>query len=211
MLWVIGDVHGYISSYEKICARLHKFDPGAVTIQVGDMGVGFKGVPAPRCGPNDFWIAGNHDDALVCERCPGNLGDFGARQLCGYSVFFLRGAMSTDRRLRREGETWWAYEELTDQQLDEAVRLYEQVRPQVVITHDCPRQIRDRWFRGQFDESRTVDALSRMFETNQPLYWAFGHHHHPRQEEYRGTHFICVHELQEKKIPTDEPHGTGVP
>ena len=208
MLWVIGDVHGYISSYEKICARLHKFDPDAVTIQVGDMGVGFKGVPAPQCGPNDFWIAGNHDDALVCEKCPGNLGDFGLRTLSGYRVFFMRGAMSTDKAFRTEGETWWACEELTQQQLEDAVQLYDQTRPDVVITHDCPRQIRDRWFTCKFIESRTTDVLSRMFEAHHPLHWAFGHHHQPREEDFEGTHFICLNELQEKKIapkPSADP------
>ena len=211
MLWVVGDVHGLIPSYEKVCQRLHKFDPEAVTIQVGDMGVGFKGVRAPECGPNDFWIAGNHDDALVCEKCPGNLGDFGVRQFCGYSVFFMRGAMSTDRAFRTEGESWWAYEELTDQQLDQAVNLYRESRPEVVVTHDCPRQIRDHWFKCAFVESRTVDALSRMLKAHQPLHWALGHHHHPREELFLGTHFICVNELQEKKIPvrpaTSPPSG----
>ena len=200
MLWVIGDVHGMIDSYEKICRRLHKFDPEAVTIQVGDMGVGFKGIRAPHCGPNDFWIAGNHDDALVCERCPGNLGDFGVRTFCGFRVFYIRGAMSTDKTFRTEGETWWAYEELTDRHFEDALRLYSEFRPDVVISHDCPRQIRDHWFKFPFTESRTTQVLTMMFNEHHPRHWAFGHHHHPRDEIFNSTHFICAGELQEKKI-----------
>lgn len=199
MIWAIGDVHGKIESYEKLLVSIRKQDKEAITFQVGDMGVGFKGVNYPKVTPNDYWIAGNHDDALVCEKCPGNLGDYGHKIINERKIFWVRGALSIDRAMRVEGETWWAYEELTYQQLNDAVSLYKEIKPDIVISHDCPRQLHAEHYRYK-ESGRTVEALGVMLEAHSPTKWVYGHYHVHYDNTIFGTRFICLAELQHKKI-----------
>ena len=198
-IYAIGDIHGEIKTYEGILNRIRKDDPDAYTLQVGDMAVGFKGTPVPQCGDKDFWIAGNHDDALICEKCKGNLGDFGIKMIGEYKLFFLRGAASTDKAWRTEGETWWAYEELTYAQLQEAIVLYQQEKPDLMISHDCPTPMRQCV--APFREGgRTVEALTQMLEIHKPKVWASGHHHQHFQMDVDGCKLMCVATCCYKKM-----------
>lgn len=200
--WAIGDLHGNTPALEAICENIRKQDPDAITFQVGDLGIGFTGVKQPELGLNDYFIAGNHDDAVICAQNPHCLGDFGCRTFGDKKVFWLRGAMSTDREHRIAGVTWWEYEELNYKQLMDAIALYEVERPDLVITHDCPTQIRTEWFypRGG---GKTVQALTNMFEAHQPEFWCFGHHHTHKAGFLDGTYFRCLAELHHKKIQID--------
>jgi len=168
------------------------------------MAIGFAGVRAPKCQKNDFFIAGNHDDAKACELIDGYLGDFGYKEVLGKKVFWIRGALSTDRFHpdgdRVEGVDWWAYEELNYQQLTAAVALYKTIRPDIVISHDCPKQMR-KYF-GERDGGITLDALSTMFDIHNPEFWVHGHHHVQMITKVEETHFFSLGELQEKKIST---------
>jgi predicted phosphodiesterase len=148
----------------------------------------------PDVHGDDYFIYGNHDDALICEKSPKFLGDFGIKQIDGRKVFFLSGAMSTDKQYRIEGKSWWAYEELTYVQLCDAAELYRREKPEIVITHDCPLTPRKEMF-GYRDAGRTVQALESMFADHQPEHWVFGHHHLNRAAQICGTRFVCVPEL----------------
>jgi predicted phosphodiesterase len=208
MLYGIGDVHGKIREYEELIKKIresHNNQEDIYTFQVGDMGVGFKGVFAPKVGPNDLWIAGNHDDALVCEKCPGNLGDFGCREIGDQKVFWVRGADSYDKMYRKEGISWWAYEELTYPQLMEAIELFIKEKPDIMITHDCPAflypilmHMQNRDLRANL--SKTPLALNNMFEIHQPKQWLFGHHHISYSSMQAGTKFTCLNELEYVRV-----------
>jgi predicted phosphodiesterase len=88
---------------------------------------------------------------------------------------------------------------LSMQQLSEAVALFELEKPEIVITHDCPMQIREKWFEHR-NFNRTVQAMTAMFHNHQPESWCFGHHHRFVEEKIDGTNFMCLAELQSKKI-----------
>lgn len=199
MISFIGDVHGKIKQYEEICSKLRSENSGTWTIQVGDVGLGFSGVKMPSLTEKDFFIHGNHDDALICEKSPNFLGSFGVKQMNDHKVFFLSGAESIDKQYRTEGKTWWAYEELTYEELCQAVELYRKEKPNIVVTHDCPLATRKQMF-GLTESGRTIQALEAMLCDHQPKEWVFGHHHLNRQDTICGVKFTCVAELSVYQI-----------
>lgn len=199
-IWAIGDVHGKIQSYEKLLKFIHKTDVDAYTFQVGDMGMGFSDSVSPVVPTDrDFWITGNHDNCDVCTKINGYLGDFGWKEILGQKIFWIRGAMSTDKEHRTPDVTWWANEELSYGKLQMAIDLYIEVKPDIVVSHDCPKQFRQDHF--QYREwGLTVDALGVMLEKHSPKTWAFGHHHRSVDKQVFGTRFVCLPELSWKKL-----------
>lgn len=107
----IGDVHGKYEPYKRI---LEQSLPG--TIQVGDMGVGFRRLSGPRAGelyasPPHYkmvehearFIRGNHDNPAECAKHSQFIPDGtveGDTMFCG-------GAVSIDRAYRHEGYSYW--------------------------------------------------------------------------------------------------------
>jgi predicted phosphodiesterase len=186
-----GDVH---QEYRLLSQMLEGVEAGPI-IQVGDVGLGCPGAPDPEPGPLDFpsrfrFIRGNHDDPAVCRKHPSYLGDFGVHSETG--VFFLSGGRTLDTHSRIVGWDLFPDEELSRRQFDEAISLYERVRPKIVVTHECPASACDRLFHLRDKPSLTSLALDAMFEIHQPKMWVFGHHHVSLVKKYRETLFCCV-------------------
>ncbi len=197
----IGDIHAQMTYYEDLCSRIHSEHENAMTIQVGDLGLGFKGAKVPQVSDNDFWIYGNHDDSLIHDLCrPNYLGDFGTKEVDGLRIFFFSGAESVDKSSRIDGETWWKHEEMTYGQICEAIALYEEYKPDMVISHDGPIPIRDALF-GEFDIyrkpiSKTTQALQIMWSTHKPEIWALGHFHKDMTKKIDGCRFEVLGECE---------------
>lgn len=203
----IGDVHGRYNPYEKIIQSCSH------SIQVGDMGVGFFSVKQGEIkksknpsfdkmskGWHKF-IRGNHDNPQHCLNHPHCLEDGGVYELGDSRVYTLGGAVSIDRAYRTEGLDWWPDEELPQNRLDIEVELYKEIKPDVVVTHDCPesiaRQVMDIlniYDKDKFP-SRTRLALDQMLFHHQPRHWIFGHWHKDMEFNQAGTNFICLAEL----------------
>ena len=187
---IIGDVHGRIADYQKLAA-------GAESIQIGDMGLGFRGVSLPP-RPTHRFFRGNHDSPASCRDHPNYMGDWGYDAALG--LFWLSGADSIDKHLRREGVSWWRDEELSLGEFQEALDLYERVKPRTVLSHDGPQAFIEAGF-GIRDRSRTRQALQAAYELWQPRVWVFGHHHVRREfESPDGTLFVCLGELDHLDI-----------
>jgi predicted phosphodiesterase len=173
--WFIGDIHGNFEEYKRILNKIRKEDPKTITIQVGDIEL-----DDPKqldfLGPKDFFIQGNHDNYKACQKHPNFLGDFGFK----HGVFYVSGASSHG----------WG-RELSNKQLNDMIDLYEETKPEIVVTHDCPQIIREELFYKR-DETRTTDAFQEMWNIHAPNVWAFGHHHYDQQEVVDGTDFLCV-------------------
>jgi hypothetical protein len=209
----IGDVHGKTDRYQKILRQ--KF-VGQRTFQVGDMGIGFKGVPGLHkdimTSGDHKWIRGNHDDPEKCKGLYGYMGDYG--YLPEDKLFFLGGAYSIDYAWRVPGVSWWAGEENSMEQLQKAIDLFIEVKPEYVVSHDCPSRISEYMlqvvipgFRNEKLEcmhSRTAAALQQMLDIHMPKEWVFGHYHIDQSFTWRGTKFTCVSELSTYTI-SDEP------
>lgn len=193
----VGDVHGKIPEY------LEKIKSAEASIQVGDMGLGFRGVQhVPKLRAGHFFLRGNHDDPARHYKHPSFIGDFGIWEKP--RLFYLSGAFSIDCKFRIPEVSWWENEELDIEALARAEMIYKTRKPDYVVTHDCPDSIRQYLlnqilmgrFRPEKDlPSRTSAALERMFQAHQPKIWIFGHYHVDRDFVYEGTRFICLNEL----------------
>jgi hypothetical protein len=211
-LFAIGDVHGHFTSdgnepsYRSVINELN-----GDTIQVGDFGI-FDGSDTeklrrkvkPRDGYTDVFFRGNHDNPDLCAKHPNNLGDFG--EVPDYhNMFFIAGAESCDRSRRTEGKDWWPDEQLSYGQMEECQSLYEKIRPEIVLTHDCPTlgyfYVHPHSLKNH--QNPTASFLQKLFEIHSPLLWIHGHHHQSKTYFHNETKFRSLGELEPYLVRID--------
>lgn len=204
---LIGDVHGKYKQYHRIIKECDS------SIQVGDMGVGFRyhgqstlkhGEPCenPRYDlmkkQNARFIRGNHDNPNVCRNHTQWIPDGHIEIINGSKFMFVGGATSIDIHSRLEGYSWWVDEELNSSTLYKMVDLYLDEKPDVLVTHECPESITELMLATwKLDKkSATRQAFQSMIEMHSPYAWYFGHYHHSFSKQYRGCEFRCLAELE---------------
>lgn len=192
MLHVIGDVHGLTKRFKTVLETLPKDDD---IIQCGDLGIGFAGVRPPTSGYK--FIFGNHDCPQLCLAHPCCLGKFGVWK----DVFFVSGAFSIDAHLRTAGVTWWPDEQLCREDMNEALDLYKQVKPRIVVSHDVPISLYHELIQrvhpgGRLWENATAHLLDEMFTSHQPEKWISGHWHLSYEARKGNTQFKVLNELE---------------
>lgn len=199
---IIGDVHGKFRNYRDVIRDVPR------SIQVGDMGVGFKrnhgdfewcaNPPYDSMSRGDHkFIRGNHDNPQACSRHPYWIADGTVVD----GIYCLGGAVSIDKAWRTQGLDWWPDEECSYAELERMIDDYAAIKPEVVVTHDCPSSIANEIlsaFNMQKieDGSRTRVALERMLESHQPREWFFGHWHVSLSFVREQTRFTCLNELE---------------
>jgi hypothetical protein len=114
------------------------------------------------------------------------------------NFFYYRGAYSIDRQDRTIGINWWEQEQVTIDQFMKARELYREIKPDIVLTHDCPDEVSlkilDRNQRKY--ENLTGWALQELFNIHQPKKWRFAHYHKSWNMNISGTDFRCLNELE---------------
>jgi Calcineurin-like phosphoesterase len=218
----IGDTHGKTSQLEWMLRHNPKLQ-GKRSFQLGDMGLGFKGVTLRQFERERFlFIRGNHDNPQFCAAHPNYAGEYG--YLEDENLFFLGGAWSIDAAWRIPGISWWPDEEQSPEALNAAFQLYVKSKPRIVATHETPTSaaitmlnglmMPKRTESGYTDatrekgedyeyykaklgcaETRTSQYLQQMFDAHQPEHWVFGHYHVRRDFTIKGTQFHCLPEL----------------
>lgn len=207
---LIGDVHG---KYDRYKAILRSGPPGS--IQVGDMGVGFRKWPHGDFSTNPphavmvehkaRFIRGNHDNPRECYKHSQFITDGSVEG----DVMFVGGALSIDKAYRVPDFSWWEQEELSISELNGLVDRYIAIKPRVMITHDCPREVGEAILAViptmsapyKKIESRTCQAFQSMWSAHSPDLWVFGHWHHSFDHVLhggrdKGTRFVCLAELE---------------
>lgn len=189
----IGDIHGNLISY------LFLRGDAKESIQVGDFGIGFikdrelKQFLEGNDDEHHRFIRGNHDNLNGCIDIPCYIEDGRIETINDKKVMFIGGASSIDRASRVEGINWWADEELSYEEFQYLVDEYKKEKPDVLITHECPRQVRSEFFQPRdVISSRTSNAFGLMWEMHKPSLWVFGHWHLPLDEVLGPTRFVCV-------------------
>lgn len=199
---LIGDVHGKYKQYRELLR-----ESPYPTIQVGDMGVGFRRWPhgdyqtnpphAVMVEGNHRFIRGNHDNPNVCRTHTQWISDGSVEG----QTMFIGGALSIDKAYRIEDYSWWPDEELSSKELEKMIDFYNAVNPLVMVTHECPESIAhviadhsNIKLQPQF-ASRTRQAFESMLYFHKPQLWIFGHWHVPLDYSFLGTRFICLPEL----------------
>lgn len=200
---LLGDIHGDTRPVGKALMM----EPLLPVIQMGDFGWKAHLERVVEVEPERLMIlGGNHDDYDYLPTMPQCLGDFGLIPGTG-STMFVRGGLSVDfwERILQErfwGKTWWPEEEMTHFQREQAILLYKDIKPRVMITHEGPEAATASWYPTTIT-SRTSEMLDRMFEAHQPERWYFAHHHKQAKFELGGTEFRCVNtnEIIEVELP----------
>lgn len=224
----IGDCHGKTPQLTWMLRHNPKFE-GKSAFQLGDMGIGFKGVMLREFERERLlFIRGNHDNPQFCQAHPNYAGEYGFIE--EESLFFCGGAWSIDAAWRIPGISWWADEEQSPEALNAAYQLYVEKKPRIVATHEAPTNAAVTMLSGlllpkptshayedplakpkgpdytYFKEklgcanTRTSQVLQQMFDVHKPEYWVFGHYHVDSAFEIEGCKFQCLPELEYKEI-----------
>ena len=198
---LIGDVHGKYEHYHKIVRQTERHP---YTLQIGDFGFKYdtlKNVDSTR----HLILPGNHDHYDTCYNHPHFLGDYGYTSLNRIDFFYYRGAYSIDRQYRTIGIDWWENEQVNIDQFMKARELYRSIKPEVMITHDCPQDIALQMLEpGQRAyENITSWALQELYNIHQPKLWFFGHWHRAVKIQHGNTQFVCLNELETYTLTKD--------
>lgn len=212
---LVGDIHGMINDYRfyslGIGRSLKKDEVFERSIQIGDYGLGF-GKPERDARINEWmkenpqhrFIRGNHDNPAVVKTMAGYIPDGTVEG----DVMFIGGAWSIDNPdappgwyKRTKDVNWWEDEECSEEEFARILDTYMQVKPRVMITHDCPHKIAGEMFwgsgllKGPRYENRTGNFLQKLFDMHQPEEWYFGHWHFTMKHISGRTTFQCIGEL----------------
>ena len=198
---LIGDVHGKYEHYHKIVRQTERHP---YTLQIGDFGFKYdtlKNVDSTR----HLILPGNHDNYDTCYNHPHFLGDYGYTSLNRIEFFYYRGAYSIDRQSRTIGIDWWENEQVNIDQFMKARELYRSIKPEVMITHDCPQDIALQMLEpGQRAyENITSWALQELYNIHQPKLWFYGHWHRSVKIQHGNTQFVCLNELETYTLTKD--------
>lgn len=209
-MFFIGDVHGKFDSLKENLDKLIPFQSkDEPIIQLGDFGVGFPKTPYPNSLelPQNFhFIRGNHDNPEHCYQHKSYLGDWGYKDQ--WKTFYLSGAESVDKDWRTLGIDYWDDEELSWETLLLALDSYKEIKPRIVVAHDCPFSVANEFIlqnsasTKRYPYSRTEQALETFIESWEPEYFFFGHWH-PKgcwTHKKGKTTFVCLGELQIYKL-----------
>jgi predicted phosphodiesterase len=215
MLTIISDVHGKRQEYLDIIDNCNS----EYTLQIGDLDFNYEFLGLIEHDKHRV-IPGNHDNHLDKYKYPHFLLNYGLVEHGGIKFFYLEGGFSIDKSIRVEREllgvwpkTWWDTEELTQEILEDALRVYKEVSPDILISHEASRAIANKIGNSATLSSygydidtfttRTSDTLQRMINAHAPKLHIFGHYHMNYDEIVNGTRYICQKELDYLDLDTD--------
>jgi hypothetical protein len=192
---IVGDVHAKFGRYFDLLDS-QKFD---MSFQVGDFGIGFGKDPDPKDLKIDqsYFIRGNHDNPDACEKYGDRFIRDGEIKKIGTKKFmFIGGAWSIDHASRTPFVDWWPNEEISYTDAMRITEIYENEKPDILITHDCPSSIYREFFnyKGNSFTSNFFEFL--MNNDHKPEKWFFGHHHISKGGNVLGIEFQCLKELE---------------
>ena len=98
----------------------------------------------------------------------------------GKKFFTFGGAQSTDKWLRKEGESWWAREMPADKEYEEGFLNLEKAGNEVdyVITHCAPDEVQNSIFQWRYCmHDKLTNYLEVTKQSIQFKDWYFGHYH----------------------------------
>ncbi len=192
-LRIIGDVHGLVDKYNLLIRK------AKLSIQLGDFGFDYKSLRGVDYRKHRI-LGGNHDNYNEIINIPHYLGNYGIIKVPKIGeIFFIRGGFSRDKWCRITGVSWWPEEEMSMMDCIEALECFKEIRPNFVISHECPCTILPYVLPNSTsaaDRTRTNMLLQNMLDVHRPKQWVFAHYHVSWNQVIDGTHFRCLNELE---------------
>jgi hypothetical protein len=192
-----GDVHQKLRLFHEI---VREKDRNKFIVQLGDFCM---------CDPRDTLknvdsdkvriIRGNHCRHDLIHLTPHYYQDyFSYEELNGVKFFQIGGAYSIDRMYRTPNLDWFETEEMTIDKWEECFKLYKQIKPDIVLTHDCPRFLTPQLIppNAPLFNNRTGWGLEEVWNIHAPKAWFFCHYHISKEIYYNNTFFKCLNELE---------------
>lgn len=201
---ITGDVHGNTAFLNHVVNQAHKHGITKVVV-CGDFGlwthyeggVRFIDTVNDNCrerGVQVYAIGGNHENwphwNWFVENMPQD--KYGFAMLRSHVLLAPRvhswrwtskrflsvgGAVSVDRDYRTPGQSWWPEEQITDEEVDFAIKT-NPARPDYLITHDCSNRtpFRDR-LKPDLDSQIHRQRIDRVIDALVPKMHFHGHMH----------------------------------
>lgn len=203
MVTIIGDVHGKYKRYHEI---IREKDRHEYTIQVGDFGLTNYDTLDNVDYNKHRIILGNHDNPDLAKQYPHFNGDYGYTvNFNGFDYFWYRGAYSIDKEWRTAGYNWFFNEENNIETFMKARDLYKDIKPDIMLTHDCPEFLVPEYIgpNARVYQNNTNWALQELYNIHQPKLWIHAHHHVSKTTIYGNTKFVCLNELETYVLTKD--------
>lgn len=187
---IIGDVHGNHGRYVNLIKKAE------FSVQLGDMGFDYSKFDKLDETRHRF-VPGNHDNY---DNLPPHAfqADWGQVSMGPIDFFYIRGAYSVDKMMRRPHISWWPQEEMGWNSGTQLVETIAMMQPKIILSHDCPHVCHRNGVlsnAGKINPSLTVQIMSAVWEVWKPDLWIFGHHHHNWDKQLDKTRFLCLNEL----------------
>lgn len=121
--------------------------------------------------------------------------------ICGYKVFTFGGASSTDKETRREHISWWAEENSSYAEQDEALQNLQKLNNTVdiIVSHAGPQDLSDVILQDRFRmKDPEENFLQYIADITTFKKWYFGHYH--KDAEFLGKYTVLYQEVEEVKL-----------
>ncbi len=197
-----GDLHADLVQAEKAIELAEEND--ATIVQVGDWGflwpredrINTLDLMLRNAGVSMLFCDGNHDDhprlregRVDCARYITYMPRGSVTVLDGKAIMFLGGAPSIDRTMRTPGKTWWAEEEITEEDVQACLSFGAKV--DILVTHDAPvippgfrTDVAGKDFQARAEASH--EKVARVARHHKPSLLVHGHFHRRYSREWEG-------------------------
>lgn len=215
---IIGDVHGDMGFFDRAISYGGNRLGVDTFVQVGDFWLYEENFTSALDTAREevlaqnnarlFFLDGNHEEfSVLGERIhqPGShqVGERtfymgrGTSGTMGNKHFLaLGGAVSIDQERRIEGVSWFPDENLTQEDVDNALSAPQ---ADVMFTHDIPHVARspfteDRQFSIEVEEQKRLfdERMTEVFMHHKPKVLVHGHYHVPYTSERGGFDFSTI-------------------
>lgn len=201
MIFVTGDTHGEIDFAKLNDLKKKRVTRDDILIICGDVGVCWSEHDLPRMvqmyesiGCTIFFVDGNHENFTMLEFNFSIVHRYGAKmhqiskyiyhvlrgeimEIFGISFLCIGGAHSIDRMYRLPFISWWPDEEISNDDVKNAIANLEKYHNKVdyVISHCCDTNTvyGTFGFRGD-DSSNQLQFIDKIVDYK---HWYFGHYH----------------------------------
>jgi hypothetical protein len=205
MIRIIGDIHGDYNTYLNLCKDAE------YSVQVGDLGYNNR-VFAELDPSKHKFITGNHDNHDKDYPLANCLGRYGYHSFSkNQRFFFISGGFSIDYKFRtalyytgQYPKTYFDNEELSYQEMYSCEKLWREIKPMNLISHEAPRSIVKNFSNPEillnfgFDPNtfttKTSEFLDHLYSIHKPANHFFGHYHRKWEATINGTNFYLIPE-----------------